>query len=397
VLELPPESREKELVLLDPLRDNGFKNPFSPPDSMRPPRPQGLYREPLLALGLGVVLGVAVFSVRNAFSEAKLYTDARAADTTQAYQDYLARGGKREDVGDVLLPRAELRDAQQRGGVEAIEEYVASHPNSKIPHEVQAALKASLLTALEEAKKKNTLAALNEFEARYGKHGLVEAEVEKARRDHLSRVLEAFRKQSNGDPELVAFAQKLLERGAKQGSRVLVGFRRRLPSTLEDSQKVLVKSSYYAGDATLPGKFFDAKSSEVREERYGREIVERLQSLFPVELARFELAPTSEDASEDVPKVDVPTLLFTYRHELSGAYMSRKPRAAFAGVGLFVRANFLLPGEAQDLSFKHTGWLAPDVKRIEAGELELPHVYDDMTEKAFRKFLKKYWATWFRE
>ncbi len=68
-------------MLLDLLRDNGFKNPFSPPDSMRPPRPRGLYREPLLALGLGVVLGIAAFSVRNAFSEAKLYTDARAADS----------------------------------------------------------------------------------------------------------------------------------------------------------------------------------------------------------------------------------------------------------------------------------------------------------------------------
>ncbi len=85
----------------------------------------------------------------------------------------------------MLLPRAELRDAQQSGGVEAIEAYVSSHPNSKIPHEVQAALKGSLLAGLEEAKKKNTLAALSEFEARYGKHGLVEADVEKARRDHL--------------------------------------------------------------------------------------------------------------------------------------------------------------------------------------------------------------------
>ncbi len=160
---------------------------------------------------------------------------------------------------------------------------------------------------------------------------------------------------------------------------------------------MLTKSSYFAGDATLPGKFFDAASSQVREERYGREIVERLQALFPAEIARFELGPTSEDPSEDLPKVDVPTLLFTYRHELSGAYMSRKPRAAFAGVGLFVRANFLLPGDAQDLSFKYTGWLAPDVKKIEAGELELPRVYDDMTEKAFRKFLKKYWSTWFNE
>jgi hypothetical protein len=397
LLALPPDSRDKELVLLDPLRDNGFKNPFSPPDSMRPPAPRGVYKEPLIALSVGLVLGVGAFSVRNVFSEAKLYTDARVADTAQAYRSYLERGGQREDVADVLLPRAELRDAQQRGGVEAIEEYIASHPNSKISHEVQAALKGALLAALEEAKKQNTLAALSEFEARYGKHGLVDAEVEKARREHLARILENFRKQSNGDPELVAFAQKLIERGAKEGPRVVVAFRRRLPSTLIDSQKVLVKSSYFAGDATLPAKYFDAASSAVREERYGREIVERLQSLFPTEIARFELGPTSEDASEELPKVDVPTLLFTYRHELSGAYMSRKPRAAFAGVGLFVRVNFILPSDSQDLSFKYTGWLAPDVKRIEAGELELTGVYDDMVDKAFRKFLKKYWGTWFPE
>lgn len=397
VLELPPESRDKELVLLDPLRDNGFKNPFSPPESIRPPSPRGRFKEPLLALGLGAVLGVAAFSVRNTFSEAKLYADARAEDTVSAYRAYLERGGQRVEVADILLPRAELREAERKGGVEAIEEYIASHPNSKIAHEVQAALKKALLAELERAKEKNTLAAINAFESRYGKHGLVGADIERARREHLARVLEAFRKQSNGDPELVKFAQVLIEHGAQHGPRVLVGFRRRLPSTIDETQKALIKSAYFAGESTLPAKYFSREASQVREERYGQEIIDRLQPLFPTELVKFELAPTSEDPSDELPKVDVPTLLLTYRHELSGAYMSRKPRAAFAGVGLFVRVNFLLPGEAQDLAFKHTGWLAPDVKRIEAGELELTAVYDDMVDKAFRRFFKKYWATWFPE
>jgi hypothetical protein len=394
---LTDEQREKELVLLDPLRDNGFRNPFSPMDSLRPQSNRGWYREPLLALAVAGAISASVFFVRNHLSEARLYTVARGEDTTAAYRDYLARGGVRSDVPQVLLPRAELREAARKNSVEAIERFMAENPNSKIAGEVQTALKAALLKQLEDAKRVGTLSALSEFQTRYGKHGLVDREVSDARLAHLTRVLKEFEQKSTGDAELVDFVRRLINWGAKKGPRVVVRFRRRLPATLEDSQKLIIKSNYFAGEATLPSKFFGPAQFKEREERYGKEIVERLQQLLPVELVKFELDETLEDPGEDLPKVEVPTLLVTYRHELSGAYMSRKPRAVFAGVGIFVKTHFILPADDKPMAFKYTGWHAPDIKRLEAGELEVGKVYDDLTDKAMRKFMKKYYATWFKE
>ncbi len=394
---LPEDARDKELVLLDPLRDNGFRNPFSPVDSLRPPSNKGWYKEPLLALAVGLLLGASAYRARNVLSEAKLYADARALDSTSAYRDYLARGGNRPDVADVLLPRAELRDAAKQGSVEAIEGFIGSHPDSKIGAEVQTALKSALLSNLEGAQQAGTLAALADFQTRYGRHKLVDQEVMDARKKHMARVLADFQNKSNGDPEVIDFVRRLINWSAKKGPRVVVRFRRRLPTTIEDIEKQIWKSRYFAGESTLPSKFFDATHSAQREEQFGREIIERLQQVLPVELVKFELEPTIEEAGEDMPQVEVPTLLFTYRHEVSGTYISRNPRGVFAGVGIFVKTHFVLPGDNEAMFFKYNGWHAPDVRRLEAGELQVPNVYDDMTEKAFHKFMKKYFATWFKD
>lgn len=394
---LNEEAREKELVLLDPLRDNGFRNPFSPVDSLRPASNKGWYLEPLMALAVAAVLAGCAFLVRNHLSEAELYTRAREIDTTAAYKDYLARGGTRSDVPEVLLPRAELREATKQNSVEAIERFMAENPNSKIGAEIQTALRTALLRSLEDAQRSGSLTSLADFQQRYARHGLVDREISEARLKYLAGVLKDFEQKSNGNPELVDFARRLINWGAKKGPKVVVRFRRRLPATLEDAQKLIVKSNYFAGEATLPSKFFGPAQFAEREQRYGKEIIERLQQALPAELARFELESTIEDASDALPEVEVPTLLITYRHELSGAFMSRRPRAVFAGVGMFVKTHFVLPGDDKPLTLEHKGWLAPDIRRIEAGELEVTKVYDDMTDKSFRKFMKKYFATWFKE
>ncbi len=394
---LSEDARDKELVLLDPLRDNGFRNPFSPVDSLRPPSNKGWYKEPLLALVVGVVLGVVAFRVRNVLSEAKLYADSRALDTTSAYRDYIARGGNRPDVADVLLPRAELRDAAKQGSVEAIETFMGSHPDSKIGHEVQTALKSALLANLDGAQRAGTLSALADFQTRYGRHKLVDQEVLDARKKHLSGVLDDFQKKSNGDPDLVDFVRRLINWSAKKGPRVVVRFRRKMPTTIEDIEKQIWKSRYFAGEATLPSKFFDVAHCTAREQRFGKEIIERLQQALPAEIVKFELEPTIEDASEDMPQVDVPTLLFSYHNEVSGTYISRNPRGVFAGVGIYLKVHFVLPSDNDPMFFKYQGWHAPDVRRLESGELQIADVYEDMNEKAYRKFMKKYLATWFKE
>jgi hypothetical protein len=309
----------------------------------------------------------------------------------------MARGGESSDVPDVLLPRAELREAVKKRSVEAIERFIETHPDSKIAAEIKAELRTALLRALEEAKKAGTLASLAAFQKRYGDHGLVDKEISAARLEHMAGVLTAFEEKAVDDPEVVDFARRLINWGAKNGPKVEVRFRRRLPSTLEDAQKLILKSNYFAGEATMPSKFFGPAQFAAREERFGKEIVEHFQRLLPQELAHFELAETLEDDGNKLPDVEVPTLLITYRHELSGAFMSRRPRAVFAGVGMFVKMHFMLPGDEDMLTYEHKGWLAPNVRQIESGDLAVTKVYDDLTERSFHKLMKKYFATWFKE
>ena len=385
------------MVMLDPLMDNGFRNPFSPVDSLHALGDRNKFFEPAIAGLVALVLAGGVYLVRNRLSEAKLYASAREVDTTAAYEDYIARGGSKTDVPEVLLPRAELREATKQNSVEAIERFMSANPKSKIGVEIQGALRTALLRDLEQAQKAGTLASLSEFQTRYARHGLVDREVSEARLKYLARVLKDFEQKSTGDQELVDFVRRLINWGAKKGPKAVVRFRRKMPSTLEDAQKLIVKSNYFAGDATLPSKFFGPDQFKAREELYGKEIAARLQQALPPELVRFELDSALEDGGDGLPQVEVPTLLITYRHELSGAFMSRRPRAVFAGVGMFTKVHFLLPGDDKPMAFEHKSWLAPDIRRIEAGELETTKVYDDMTEKSFRKLMKKYFATWFKE
>ncbi len=389
---------EDSLVAMDPLLDNGFRNPLSPLDSLHAPSNQRWYLEPVAALAVATVVAGFVFLVRNKLSESKLYATARELDSTAAYRDYLARGGSKSDVGEVLLPRAELREAAKKNSVEAIEEFMTKNPDSKIGAEIQAALKTALLRNLEQAEQAGTLTSLADFQTKYARHGLVDRELSEARVKYLGGVLKEFEQKSTGDPEQIDFVRRLINWGAKKGPKAVVRFRRRMPGTLEDAQKLIIKSNYFAGDATLPSKFFGVEQFREREERYGKEIVERLQQALPPELVHFELDKTIEDGDDkQLPEVEVPTLLITYRHELSGAFMSRRPRAVFAGVGMFTKMHFILPGDDKPLAFEHKNWLAPDVRRIEAGELETTKVYEDMTDKSFKKLMKKYFATWFKE
>ena len=106
-----PESSAREQSLLDPLIDNGFKNPFAPAEPLRKELPGWIKILAYFRVILGVLLGGAAFLVRNHLSEGRLYAAARRADSTEAYRTYLERGGHNPDVQALLLPRAELRDA----------------------------------------------------------------------------------------------------------------------------------------------------------------------------------------------------------------------------------------------------------------------------------------------
>ena len=240
-----PDSTAREQSLLDPLVDNGFKNPFAPAEPLRKALPGWIKTWPIVALLVGVLLGGAAFLVRNHLSEGRLYAAARRADSTEAYRTYLARGGSNPDVRALLLPRTELRDAQRGGSVSAIEQYLDSHPNTPIKVEVDAALQQALLKELSQAEAAGTLGALKEFSSKYGHYSLLASNIEQAINARIETVLRQLKPAlAPNQPRLLPFMERLLRYTAKNGPQLLVRFQRKPTETLIAAEKSLRQSAY---------------------------------------------------------------------------------------------------------------------------------------------------------
>ena len=390
-----PDSSARQQSLVDPLVDNGFKNPFAPAESLRRALPVWVKIWPVFALVLGVLLGGAAFFVRNHLSEGRLYAAARAADRTETYRAYLARGGNNPDVAALLLPRTELRDAVQVGGVAAIEQFLATHPNSKIQTEVDGALQQALLKELSLTEATGTLGALKNFETQYARYPFLTAHIDRAINTRIEATLQQLRPAlAANQSRLYPFIERLLRYTAKHGPEVLVRFQRKPTETLETAEKALRQSAYFTGEKSLPGQYFDATHASPREAITAASLIDALSEHFPRDLLAAQLAPAL-DANADA-KPTAPTLLITYHTEMSGAFTSRRPRLALSGIGVICKASFEIPGDPDPVVFKLTVWRAPDLKTVT--DTSTPaELYETMATEAFKRFTKKYLATWFAE
>jgi hypothetical protein len=188
--------------------------------------------------------------------------------------------------------------------------------------------------------------------------------------------------------------ERLLRYTSKHGPEVLVRFQRKPTETQLAAEKALRQSPYYSGEKTLPGQFFDDAHQTPREAAMAAALVSELSLHFPRDLVNAQAGPALEPAAE--PKASVPTILISYHTEFSGAFPSRKPRLALAGIGVLTRISFDIPGDPEPLLFKLTVWRAPDLRTITdtstAGEL-----YEAMATEAFKRHTKKYLATLFVE
>jgi len=383
---------DKDLVLMDPLRDNGFKNPFSPPDSMRPPKPSRLPLFELVLFAAALLLAFGVHELRNHLGERAIYAHAVTSNTVEGYRDYLARGGTRADVRDLYLPRAELHAAIAENNVEGIERYIASHPNSKIDDEVQNALRGALLHALEEAKQKGTITALREFEAKYKDRLKLVPELAGARVAYLAGVLEHFQKTAKPSKELWLMARRLIVYTDKHGPRVQIRILQQESHTLAKNEHLLSASANYAGDKSLPSRVLTGAPALAASDRAGRELAALLGKAFPDDLVHFELGPPVEGSAP--PHFTEPTVFIAYRLEISNPLSSKKPRGIFSTVGLVTTTSFSIPDNEPAAESKYTGWHAPDIKHVESGDLLPENVYTDLLTKAWSRFTTKYAAPW---
>jgi hypothetical protein len=389
----------RHLAALDPLCQTNFPSPFSQDVPFK--RPTSLWAMGLLAMALvsGAALGLGVWKVRNTLSANKLAVSARALNTTDAFRQYLARGGKDPEIVQVLLPRAELSEAKALGGVKAIEAYIGKHPESRIQAEVDTALKAALLEALEAAKQPGTLAALNEFASTYPRHDPVKGELAAARHAVYERAaakateLSVETGRGNNDPAV--FFRHLVTFAEKHGPRVEIRFRSQLGKSHKRADTHVRLSAYFGGNSTLPSRYFREKQMREREALAGPLLIEALQSLFSPEVVSFQMgealpAIDSEEPDDTLPEVTIPTLFIDHRTELSGGYVSPNPRGIFLGAGIFFSSLFVIPGNDYTLKATVPTWRTPSRNVMRLKQRSTGDVYEDLARRSFSLFLSRY-------
>lgn len=376
----------RSLAALDPLRDSGFSNPLSSQKPLPPPRDQRPWRY-TLALLLGGTIGVLTFFARNKVSETEMYQAAVSANSAEAYQAYLARGGQRPGVVDIYLPRAQL--AAIKGDTAAVEQFSRENPDAKIRVEIDLALREVLLNELAKVREEGTLAALNRFREEHPEHRVVEPEVVAARRAVYEAALAEFKKAHPVSDEVQDLMRSMVSYSEKHGPDVEIRFRRQLSSSAKVTDNALRRSAYYAGTSSLPSQYFEAEHAKPREEAAAAALAEALQKAFPKEVLHFVPGPSLE-GEDDFPKVDKPTLFVTYRTTLSGGYTTNRPRNVYVGIGLTMNGDFVVPGDEEaSFEMKYSKWLPPDVNEISRDNLKPEDVYDKNARKAFEQFQEK--------
>lgn len=396
----------RHLAALDPLCQTNFPSPFSEDIPFR--RPTMLWGLALFAMAVvsGAALGIGVWEVRNKLSARKIAEAARALNTTEAYREYLARGGQLPEIVDLSLPRAELAEAKAAGTVEAIEQFMASHPDSKIQEELNAALRAALLDALAQARASRTLAALDAFASAHPRHAPVALELAEARHavyraaaEH-ARALVVRGEVQKGTP--AALVDHLVAYAEQHGPKAEVRFRSVLGKSYQSADSQVRASAYFAGNSSLPSRYFGSEAMRKREALAAPQMIAALQRLFPTEIVRFELgaavpSPDPGERAERLPTPSVPTLFIDHRTELSGVVTIARPRGIFFGAGILFETSFVIPGDETVLAITVPTWRTPARAVMQHEKRSTGDVYEDLARRAFGMFLRRYFERLLRQ
>jgi hypothetical protein len=379
------------LAELDPLHDSAFSSPIGPTERMKRKVLVSLRYDWVIAVAVGVLLGLVIGSTRNLMSDDAMFRSMGATAPAATYRLYLERGGRYSDsVRDTLLPRAELREAEALGTVEGVQAFAQAHPSSKIGPETDAALRRAMLVELQKAKKVGTLTALNTFASKYPDHS-VDGERKAARHALFVQALEGWKKNAQVDPTAAAFMDRLIASAEKNGPAGEVRFRLKPSKTMDDADKAIQKNGHYPGPDALPSKYFGTDALRPREERVAQSVVRRFEAAFPSDvLALHPGAPLDPDAP--VPTA-TPTLAIEYTPEWSrGATASMKPNTVFAGVIFSFDAAFTLP-EGAPLKTSAKVWRGAELWKLKSADLSREDfqqkVYDAMIDGAFDQLDKK--------
>ncbi len=376
----------RALATLDPIRDSGFSNPLSSNKSMSRPRDQRIWRYGL-ALLVGAGIGVLVFMARNKLGERALFQQATSLDGITAYENYLARGGSRGEVTDILLPRARLKEII--GDTTRLEQFRNENPDSKIRQEIDLAYREALLADLQKVRQNGTLAALAQFEKSHADHEIIKNELRVARREVFDKAYAGFLERFSVEPDIAKLFRAMVTFAEQNGPQVEVRFRRKEPVSAKSADNAIRRSAYYAGTASLPSQYFEGEYAAAREKETGEALVEGLQAAFPAEVLAFAQGESTPAEEDKIPEVDKPTLFLTYKTEMSGGYTTNRPRNVYVGVGFMIQAEFVVPKVEDTYTFKFSKWLPPDINEISRESMKPVQVYEKNVRLGFEQFTQR--------
>lgn len=375
----------RTLAGLDPIRDSGFSNPLSSRAAIPRVRTRATPRV-FIGVVVGVLVGLVFFYGRNALAERSIYRKAVTLNTEASYRAYLANGGKRPDVAEWRLPQAELIAVS--GNLAAIEKYASEHAESKIREDIEKLLRLELLKELQRVRAAADLAALSDFKTAHPQHALVADELTAVRHDVFRGALQNFEKKYAPTKEASAFFAELINYAEKNGPAVDLRIRRELPSSMDRADSAIRRSSYFTGQTAVPSQYFKGQLAEAREAQVLAALSEAMQAAFSPSILQF-VTNRGEEGSGPEPSVQRPTLLISYKTEMSGGYTTNRPRGVYVGLGMMFQVAGLAPGVKEAFRFKDSSWLPPDINQISKNLQRPEQVYEANAAEGFERFLNR--------
>lgn len=371
----------RALARMDPLKDPGIASPLAPTVPRAAPAVAGA---PALIGGalLGAAAGLGLWYGRNRGSAAALYERARAQNTVAAYQQYLARGGKRPDVAHLLLPRAELERARKTHTVDALERFIHQHPGSPVLSEAHAALKALMVSRVTKLSGVGHLAALRAL-AGDPHADLVKVEIHRAILADYQSELSRYEKHASGaNAAGRRCVRSLLHYASEHGPSVEVRYVAHA-SDFSMADLAVKQSPYFPGTKAIPSQYFDDAASSKRYLEGAQRLVLSLQRAFPRDVLHFRIGKPLDPG--DKPIVKLPTLVLDYTTALSGMYANPSPPTVLVGLSLRLETLCALPGARTFSIARQAAWDPPTHESLESGDPPA-QIYDETIKKRYGVF-----------
>lgn len=340
---------DSELTTLDPFYDakKGWTSPIGPKEPLADNAPAWRKFDWAIAAACAVVMGPTIWFIHNKSSDDSMLAKATALGTPEAFQLYLDVGKRHKgDVAGVLLPRAELDRAKAQQTVEAIQAFIAAHPQSAIDKEAQDALREALLRELDKAKKGASLASLAAFDKKYPDHHLT-AEIAAAKHELYVAAVNRFKTlAASDDPQLLQFVARLAKWLEAHGPMITIAFRREVSPALAQADKFMSGTpANRAFGAKQVTKYFDPTADQPHEADVVAAFKAAMLKVFGPDLIDAKMGPDiADDAAQAAVAAKEVLVAVRYRFGWLGtAYGSPTFKRAFAGIHVGGEAMCSIP------------------------------------------------------